>query len=334
MLRFRQSASAAQTAAGYKASLCHNGTITSYGLRPLLGRLLAGLLCTSLLSTPAAAMVILSCEPEWASLARQLASDSAEISSATTALQDPHHIEARPGLIARARRADLVVCTGGGLEEGWLPLLQSESANPRIQRGADGYLTLIEYAAVLERPTNLSRADGDIHPDGNPHIHLDPRNIERIAPVISDRLIRIDPANATRYRQRLLDFKTRWQSAMQRWQQQALPLKGRTLVVQHKAWSYLASWLGLTIIGDLEPKPGLEPSASHLSKLLNDLAGKRVDWIVRAPFQNPRASRWLADKLNQNVVLLPYTVGGNSEAGDLFQLFDNILNQLSQGRSP
>jgi zinc/manganese transport system substrate-binding protein len=160
---------------------------------------------------------VFSCEPEWAALAKELAGEHAEVFAATTAQQDPHYIQARPSLIARMRRADLVVCTGAELEVGRLPVLQRRAGNPRVQPGGDGYFEAATYVPMLEVPQRLDRAEGDVHPNGNPHIHLDPRNIARIAPPLSERLAKLDAANADDYRRRLDDFNQRWQAAVQRW---------------------------------------------------------------------------------------------------------------------
>ena len=284
------------------------------------------------LAAPAAraALNVLSCEPEWAALTQELAGDLAEVSSATTAQQDPHHIEARPSLLARARRADLLICTGAELETGWLPLLQREAGNARIQPGQPGYFEAARFARIIERPTALDRAQGDVHASGNPHLHLDPRNIARVADALAKRLADLDPANGARYAQRNTDFQGRWTAAMTRWETQAAGLKGASVVTHHRNLSYLADWLGLTVIGELEPKPGMEPTASHLAELLETLKATPARMVLRAAYESPKASEWLASRANIPAVELPYTVGGSPGAKDLFGLFDDTLNRLLQ----
>jgi zinc/manganese transport system substrate-binding protein len=272
---------------------------------------------------------VFSCEPEWAALVKELAGDHAEVFAATTAQQDPHYIQARPSLIARMRRADLVVCTGAELEVGWLPVLQRRAGNPQVQPGGDGYFEAATYVPMLEMPQRLDRAEGDVHPNGNPHIHLDPRNIARIAPPLSERLSKLDPANADVYRRRLDDFKQRWQAAIQRWEKQAQPLKGMPIVVHHKSWVYLNAWLGLEEIGTLEPKPGVPPTSGHLAELLETLKATPAKAVIRAPFQDARPSEWLSKQVPGLVVIeMPYTVGGSDQAGDLFGLFDASIGLL------
>lgn len=295
-------------------------------------RLIAMSLILLGLTAPAAraALNVLSCEPEWAALTEELAGDLAEVSSATTALQDPHHIEARPSLLARARRADLLVCTGAELETGWLPLLQREAGNARIQPGQAGFFEAARFARIIERPTALDRAQGDVHASGNPHLHLDPRNIARVADGLAKRLADLDPEHAARYADRNAEFQSRWTLAMVRWETQAAGLRGASVAVHHRNLSYLADWLGLTVIGELEPKPGMEPTASHLAVLLETLKVTPARMVLRAAYESPKASAWLASRADIPAVELPYTVGGAPGAKDLFGLFDDTLNRLKQ----
>jgi len=284
------------------------------------------------LTAPAAraALNVLTCESEWAALTQELAGDLADVSSATTAQQDPHHIEARPSLLARARRADLLICTGAELETGWLPLLQREAGNARIQPGQPSYFEAARFARLIERPTALDRAQGDVHASGNPHLHLDPRNIARVADGLARRLSELDPAHAARYADRNADFQRRWTAAMARWETQAAGLRGASVVVHHRNLTYLADWLGLTVIGELEPKPGMEPTASHLAELLETLKATPARMVLHAAYESPKASEWLAGRASIPAVELPYTVGGSPGAKDLFGLFDDTLNRLLQ----
>ena len=271
---------------------------------------------------------VYACEPEWASLAKELGGDLVKTGSATTGLQDVHHIEARPSVIARVRQADLLLCTGAGLEEGWLPVLQRRANNPRIQAGADGYMEAADYLRLLDRPARVDRSQGDVHAQGNPHIQLDPNNIPVIAQAIAERLQLIDPGHAARYQENLSDFLSRWQTALARWQRQARPLQEMPVVVHHNAWVYLINWLQLDLVGTLEPKPGLPPTSSHLSQLLQQMQRQPAKLIIRSPYQGARASEWLSERTGIPTIVLPATVGGNEAATDLFGLFDNIVLQL------
>jgi zinc/manganese transport system substrate-binding protein len=275
-----------------------------------------------------AALNVLACEPEWGALVKELAGDKANIYVATTALQDPHRIEARPSLIARARSADLAVCTGAELEIGWLPLLQTQSGNSKIQSGQPGYFEAARYVTKLEVPQRVDRAQGDIHPAGNPHIHLSPYNIEKVATALGERMAQIDGVEAAYYQGRLKSFLERWRQAIPKWEKEAAPLKGMPIVVYHKNLSYFIAWLGMREVGQLEPKPGLPPTTSHLSDLLARLAKDPAKAIVPVAYNDPRSAEWLADRAKLPVVMLPYTVGGNDKAKDLFSLYDDTLSRL------
>jgi len=291
--------------------------------------LLAGVL--ALASSPAgAALNIFACEPEWGALAETLAGDQAKVYKATTALQDPHHIQARPSLIAKVRRADLVICTGAELEIGWLPLLLRQAGNARIQPGKPGYFAAAEHVSMLEVPVRLDRAEGDVHPLGNPHIQTDPRNIARVAAPLAKRLEEIDPAHASAYASHYHAFSQRWQQAMQRWQQEGAPLRGVPVVVQHKGWTYLERWLGLVEVTALEPKPGIPPSSAYLAQVLDTLKDHPAKLVMYATYQDDRASQWLSQQAGIPKVQLPFTVGGSDAAKDLYGLYDDTLHRLLQ----
>jgi len=277
-----------------------------------------------------AALNIFTCEPEWTSLVNELGGDRVKSYSATTAFQDPHHIEARPSLIANVRRADLLICSGAELEAGWLPLLQRKAGNPSILNGKPGYFEAAAMVDRLDVPVELDRSMGDVHASGNPHVHLDPRRILTIAKALAARLNKIDPKNADYYQQRYDNFSQRWQLAIESWQEQAKPLKGKRIVVHHRDWVYLFDWLGVEIAGALEPKPGLPTTAGHLVTLKQSLVTNPAAMIVHTTYQNPRAAKRLSQMTNTAVVELPYTVGGDKEVKDLFSLFDVTIKKLTE----
>ncbi len=282
-----------------------------------------------LTSLPAAAQLnIFACEPEWAALVTKLGGMEVEIYTATTASQDPHHIQARPSLIAKMRRADLVVCSGAELEIGWLPMLLRQAANPIVLPGKPGYFEASTFVARLEVPARVDRSMGDVHASGNPHVHLDPRRLAQIAEALSGRMATLDAKNADHYRQRYEDFAQRWQKAIGRWEQQAIPLKGIRAVVHHKDWVYLFNWLGMVEVGALEPKPGLPTSVGHLVDLKRKLENEPAKMILLTAYQSDRAAKRLSAMSGLPVVVLPYTVGGSERANDLFGLFDDTLQQL------
>lgn len=269
--------------------------------------------------------------PEWGALAQELGGDKVKVYTATTGLQDPHHVEARPSLIARARGADLVVATGAELEVGWLPLVLQQAANAKVQPGRPGYFEAAAFVPLLGKPARLDRAEGDVHAAGDPHIQADPRNIARVAASLSARMAQLDPGNAVLYQARHGRFAERWTAAIVRWEREAAPLKGVAIVVQHRGFTYLEAWLGLKQVAALEPKPGLDPTTSHLAGVLETLRREPAKMVMRAAYQDARASEWIAQRAGIKAVALPFTVGGNEAAKDLFALFDDTIARLLKG---
>lgn len=295
-------------------------------------RLCAGLLAALCGAQAHAALSVFTCEPEWGALAHEIGGDKVSVYAATTAMQDPHRIEARPSLIARMRSADLIVCSGADLEVGWLPVLLQTSGNSKVQSGQPGNFIASEFVQRLEVPTAVDRAQGDVHPFGNPHIHLDPHNVAKVAQALADRLAKIDGGSAAYYQSRLKDFDGRWRKAIGDWEAKAAPLKGMKLVPYHKDQAYLIHWLGMVEEMNIEPKPGIPPSAGHLTALLEKLKQQPADAITRNAYQEPKAVEWLSERTKIPGVMLPYTVGGTPEAKDLFSLFDDTIARLLKAK--
>lgn len=294
-------------------------------------RLIQAISLAAILLAPLAAysaLNVFACEPEWGALAQELGGDKVAVFTATHALQDVHRIEAKPSLVAQLRKVDLLLCTGSELEIGWLPVLLRQSGNDRVRAGKPGNFEAARFVRMLEIPSRLDRADGDVHPGGNPHIQTDPRNIGKVGEALAQRLAEVDAANAGFYQGRHKDFAQRWQDAIQRWEAQAAPLKGVAIVVQHKGFPYLEDWLGLREVAALEPKPGIEPSSAHLAEVLAQLQRQPARMVIRAAYNNDRPSQWLSEKAKIPAVALPYTVGGSDRAKDLFSLFDDTVQRL------
>jgi zinc/manganese transport system substrate-binding protein len=296
-------------------------------------RIAAALLCAATLVPAHAALSVFATLPEWGALVREIGGDKVKVYTATNALQDPHHVEARPSLIARARSADLVVATGAELEVGWLPLVLQQSGNSRVQPGTDGYFEAASAVPLLGRPTRLDRAEGDVHPQGDPHIQTDPRNIARVAAALVERMAQLDAGDAAAFRANYQQFSQKWNAAVARWTEQAAPLKGVPIVVQHKGFTYLEAWLGLKEVAALEPKPGMDPTTSHLAEVLETLKRQPAKMILRAAYLSDRPSQWLSERAHIPVVTLPFTVGGDDAAKDLFGLFDDTVQRLLKARS-
>jgi len=279
------------------------------------------------LTAPAHALNVFACEPEWGSLLKELAADTISVDVGTSALQDVHVIEAKPSLIAKVRRADLVVCTGADLEIGWLPQLIRQAGNPKVASGA-GYFMAADQIQTLEKPTSLDRAEGDIHPQGNPHFQLDPYRVLAIAKALAARLAQLDAGHAAVFQGKLAEFTTRWEAATKQWEAKAAPLKGRKVVVHHISWVYLLTWLGMEQIGALEPKPGVPPTSGHLAGLVETTKSSHTLAIIRAAYQDTKPGDWLSEQTGVPAVTLPFTVGGDDKSKDLFGLFDSTIDKL------
>lgn len=287
------------------------------------------LCCLLLLSGSALAQVnVLATVPEWGALAREIGGARVQVFEATHARQDPHRIEARPSLIARARSARLLIATGADLEIGWLPILLRESGNRHIQPGQPGYLEAARQVQLRDVPQVVDRSMGDVHPDGDPHFHLDPRNIPPVARAVAERLAQVDPEGAEAYRSNLAGFLARWDVALKRWEREGVSLQGVSVLQVHRSFGYLYHWLGMKGVGELEPKPGIEPSSGHLARIVQRQASEPARMVLRAAYQSDSAGRWVAERAGIPLVALPYTVGGTPEARDLFSLFDDTLARL------
>lgn len=274
---------------------------------------------------------IFACEPEYAALAQELAPD-AKVYSATTAMQDPHLVQARPSLIAKMRQADLVVCAGAELEVGWLPMLQMKSANSKVRSTDKGLFYAAEHVDTLDQLDKVDRSMGDVHAQGNPHLHFSPKRLLAVAKALSAKLISLDSDEAQDYKAALSRFESRWQQAMQRWKVDAMALKGTKVIAYHSSFRYLFDWLGVEQVADLEPKPGIPPSSGHLAQLLSRAKQGDIQAVVLASYQDERGAKWLGERAGLPVVVLPMSVGGNEQSVDLISLYDSAIALLKGSR--
>ncbi|KPQ00214.1 zinc ABC transporter substrate-binding protein [Marinobacter sp. HL-58] len=294
-------------------------------------RLVTGVVLGLAMVPAQAALNVFACEPEWADLVLALVPD-ADVHTATSAGQDPHYIEARPSLISAMRRADLAVCTGASLEAGWLPALISRASNSVIRPGKPGLFFAAEQVTLHQPQDHVDRSMGDVHPEGDPHIHLDPDRVPVIVDALADRIIELAPdqENAVRLRQR--QWQVRWNLEKAQWRDAAEKLEGTQVAVQHATFGYLLRWLGVETAIDLEPKPGLPPSASHLSKVLSDPALERAELVLIASYQDRRPAQWLSKKTGLPVEVVPGTVTGEAGSDSLSALVSQLIDRLLQYR--
>lgn len=296
--------------------------------------IIAAVLAAAITAPARADLNVFACEPEWGALATEIGGAKVSVYTATTGKQDPHQIQARPSLIAKARAADVAVCTGAELEVGWLPAVTEQAANAKLSDPNNGLFEAASFVTLLDQPTKLDRSEGDVHASGNPHIQTDPRNVLVVAGALAQRFAKLDPANAAHYQAQLATFSTRFKAAIQKWEAAAASLRGAPVAVQHKSWIYLEQWLGLKRIVALEPKPGVPASSGYLAEVLGKLQATPVKAILRAAFEDDRSSQFINERTGTKVIVLPFTVGGTDEAKDLFSLYDDTIRRLKGGIKP
>lgn len=278
----------------------------------------------------ATSLQVFACEPEWAALVKALA-PQAQVTTATHARQDPHHIEARPALIAALRRAQLAVCTGASLEVGWLPMLQQRAGNAAVRDGQPGMFYAAQQVELTDKRASVGFNEGDVHPEGNPHFHLDPARMSRIAQALSKRLAQIDAPQAAAYEARHAAWQAEWARLSAQWQQRAAPLKGQRVVGQHNTFAYLWDWLGVKQIADLEPKPGVPPTPSHLNTVLAQVKAAPPMAITHALYQDAQPAQWLSRQLGDGktaVLALPSTVTDDGAGADLAGWMESLITAL------
>jgi zinc/manganese transport system substrate-binding protein len=274
---------------------------------------------------------IMTATTDLASLAQEVGGDSVSVESIARGYQDPHFVEAKPSFLLKLRKADLLIVVGLELEIGWLPPLITQSSNPKIQVGAPGYLDASRFAKILEIPTGqVTRAEGDVHPLGNPHYWLDPENGLRIAKGIADKLSEMRPNDAAYFAQRYADFEQRLKQADQRWLAQMKTYAGRKIVTYHRSWPNFAEHFGLNVIGYVEPRPGIPPSPQHTVELIGQMKREGVKVIVVEPYFDLKTPNSIARETGGQVVVLMPSVGGEKEITDYFKLFDYDIAKLKQ----
>lgn len=276
------------------------------------------------------AISVFACGPEWAALTRTLLPE-ANVRTATTHLQDPHHIEARPSLIAQLRSADFAICTGAELEAGWLPMLQERAGNPKVRDGQPGMFYAAQHVELIDPfKGTITPFSGDVHAQGNPHFHADPRRLVLVAKALAGRLGQLFPDKKPQVDQNLARFDAELSRKIAMWEKQSAALKGRTVITQHASFGYLWSWLGLRPIADLEPRPGVPPTASHLEKVIALTKTQQPIGIVIAQHHDPKPGRWLAGSmgLGNKLLILPATVS-DEQPDSIIRWFDQVIAQLN-----
>ena len=277
----------------------------------------------------AAAVKVVATTQDLAALVSEVGGDKVTVEALARGYQDPHFVEAKPSFVIKLHSADLLVIVGRELEMGWLPALITQSRNARIQPGGAGYFDASLTARILDVPTGqITRAMGDVHPQGNPHYWLDPGNGRRIAQAIQKKLTEMNPADAAYFQQRYADFDKRLSAAESRWRSALAPYRGTKVVTYHRSWPNFAEAFGLDVVGYVEPKPGIPPSPSHQLALMQEMKRQGIKLILVEPYFDLKTPNAIARDTGAQVLVLPPSVGGVKQAGDYLKLFDYNVDLL------
>jgi zinc/manganese transport system substrate-binding protein len=297
--------------------------------RVILGTLLAAVMMPA--SAFAKKLSVVTSTQDLASLAQEVGGDKINVQFIARGYQDPHFVEAKPSFLLILRNADLLVTVGLDLEIGWLPPLITQSGNPKIQIGANGYLDASNFAEILEKPTGIvSRAQGDVHPLGNPHYWLDPDNGRRIARGIATKLAELDPDDAVTFQSRFQDFDKRLSAAEKNWEAQMAPYRGRKVVSYHKSFPNFAKHFGIEVVDYIEPRPGIPPTPQHTIEVIQTMKAQNIKVELIEPYFDLKTPNSIAAQTRAKVIVMLPSVGGEKPVTDYFKLFDYDIGLLTK----
>jgi zinc/manganese transport system substrate-binding protein len=295
------------------------------------------LLCLLLPFPAFAALRVVATVPDLAAIAREVGGDRVTVTSLVLPTQDAHFVDARPNLALELSRADMLAVVGLDLEIGWLPTLVTGARNTKVQVGSPGYVDCSRFVTLLDVPTEkLDRAMGDIHPGGNPHYLLDPRNGARVAVGMAERMGQLDPTNKAAYQRAAADLGTRLEAARAGWERTLAPLRGKEVITYHRSFPYLASWLGFTVPIAIEPKPGIPPSPSHVAQVLQVAQARSVRLLLQEVYYPATTAELVASKTGAKLVRLPGgadVATGQSYTARIDTMVKSIAGALQSGAS-
>src|SRR5467141_2281607 len=282
-------------------------------------------------SSALAQIRVVATTPDLASVAREIGGDKVSVVALAKPTEDPHYVDAKPSHIVTLNRADALIEGGAELELGWLPPLLENSRNSRISAGAPGRIVASDGVKMLEIPTSFDRSKGDVHSLGNPHFMIDPVTVRIIARNIANHLTQVDPKNAATYNGNLARFNTKLDAKYADWQKELAPYRGARIVTYHKDFVYFADRFGLTIVDELEPKPGIAPSPAHLAQVIGKMKATNARVILVQPFQNRRTAETVARQTGAAVLDVPQQPGAAPNTTSYFDLMDNLVRTLAAG---
>jgi len=267
--------------------------------------------------------------PDLASVAREIGGDRVNVVALAKPTEDAHFVDAKPSFIVTLNRADALIEGGAELELGWLPPLLENSRNSKIAAGAPGRIVASEGIRLLEIPTSFDRSKGDIHSLGNPHFMIDPAAAKVVARNIASHFAALDPRNAATYNANLARFNSRIDAKLADWQKQLAPYRGAKIVTYHRDFIYFAQRFGLSIVDELEPKPGIAPSPAHLAQVIGEMKRNNVKLILVQPFQNRKTAETVARQTGAAVVDAPQQPGAANNTSSYFDNMDNLVRAIA-----
>lgn len=262
-------------------------------------------------------------------ITKKIGQNKVNVSSLAKGEWDPHFVIPKPSLIAKSRRADLLIINGAQLEIGWLPPIIRQANNPEIQSGSKGFMDLSNYVKLIQVPTNISRSQGDVHSLGNPHFVLDPNNTPILSKAITDRLCQLDNTNCSFYTKNNSDFTNKWKEKQKVWQSKMSKLRGAKIVEYHRLFDYFLNRFGLLVENTLEPLPGIPPTPKHLATVINTVKQESIKINIRSVYNPNDPSKFLSDKTGANLITLPHDVDAIKESTDMFSLFDEMVKRIT-----
>jgi zinc/manganese transport system substrate-binding protein len=291
-----------------------------------------GFVALAAISSQAVAQIrVVATTPDLASVAREIGGDRANVVALAKPTEDPHFVDAKPSFIVTLNRADALIEGGAELELGWLPPLLENARNGKIGAGAPGRIVASEGIRLLEVPTSFDRSKGDIHSLGNPHFMVDPAAVKVVARNIASHFAQIDPKNAAIYNGNLAKFNTRLDSKLAEWQKTLAPYRGAKIVTYHRDFPYLAQRFGLSLVDELEPKPGIAPSPAHLAQVIGEMKANNAKVILVQPFQNRKTAETVARQTGASVIDAPQQPGASGNGSSYFDMMDNLVRAMATG---
>ncbi len=266
--------------------------------------------------------------PDLADMVREIGRDLVEVKSIAKGSEDMHSIPMKPSYLLLLNKADMLFEVGFDMEHAWLPDLLYNCRNEKIQPGAPGFVNCSARITPMEVPDEANRADGDTHPEGNPHYNLDPRRGRLMAVTICDGLRRAYPASAKAFEANLTDYLARFDRKLAEWEILARPLKGVKVITYHRSWTYFAARFGLDVRAEIEPKPGIAPTARHVARLIGQIREEKIELVIKELYYSNKYPEFLREKTGIKVINLPNMSGGRPETEGYFNFVEHNIRAI------